>query len=139
MNPSPHVYTPGADDVEGEADRFTLYLSGPMTGYEAFNYPAFIEATAELRAWGFNVISPHELDADAGKDPDISWTATDRREAMARDVHAVAVLADGVALLPGWAASSGARAEMAVADSINLPIQTVPEWIAEAREDAPAS
>ena len=139
MTTSPDVYTPGADGLEGEAeDRFTLYVSGPMTGYPHWNYPAFIDATAALRAHGFNVISPHELDADAGKDPDASWTAADRRDAIARDVDAVARLADGVALLDGWAASFGARAEVAVATSISLPIQTVHEWIAEARTDSPA-
>lgn len=125
----------GAETLGGEADdRFTLYVSGPMTGIPHWNYPAFTDATAELRAWGFNVISPHELDADAGKDPDSSWTPQDRRDAIARDVEAVAKHADGIALLDGWAASYGARAEVAVANSISLPVQTVHEWVAEARE-----
>lgn len=131
------VYTP--ESAEADADRFTLYISGPMTGIPHWNYPAFTDAAAELRAWGFNVISPHELDQDAGKDPEASWTAADRREAIARDVEAVAKLADGVAVLDGWAASFGARAEVAVASALSLPIQTIHEWIAEAREDATAS
>ncbi|AWY05718.1 deoxycytidylate deaminase [Microbacterium phage Percival] len=139
MTDAPDVYTPGADIVEGEADRFTLYISGPMTGIKHWNYPAFTDAAAELRAWGFNVISPHELDQDAGVDPNAEWTAAMRRDAIARDVEAVAKLADGVALLDGWHHSSGARAEVAVANSLSLPIQTIHEWIAEAREDAPAS
>ncbi|AWY04867.1 deoxycytidylate deaminase [Microbacterium phage Floof] len=139
MTDAPDVYTPGADDVEGEADRFTLYVSGPMTGIAHWNYPVFTDAAAELRAWGFNVISPHELDQDAGKDPTSSWTAADRREAIARDVEAVAKRADGIAVLDGWAASFGARAEVAVASALSLPVQTIPEWIAEARKDAPAS
>ncbi|WP_336628460.1 MULTISPECIES: DUF4406 domain-containing protein [unclassified Microbacterium] len=131
--------TPDVETVEGEADRFTLYISGPMTGIPHWNYPAFIDAAAELRIWGFNVISPHELDQDAGVDPAAEWTGAMRREAIARDVEAVAKHADGVAVLDGWAASFGARAEVAVAGALQLPIQTIHEWIAEAREDAAAS
>ncbi|MDR6868736.1 hypothetical protein J2Y69_003360 [Microbacterium resistens] len=127
----------GTSDTD--ADLFTLYVSGPMTGIKDWNYPAFTDAAAELRAWGFNVISPHELDQDAGVDPNTEWTGAMRREAIARDVEAVAKLADGVAVLDGWPESSGARAEVAVATSISLPIQTIHEWVAEARKDAAAS
>lgn len=36
------------------------YLSGPMTGYPEFNYPAFKRISAELRKRGWTIESPHE-------------------------------------------------------------------------------
>lgn len=123
-------------DSQGEAKRLTLYLSGPMTGLPAFNYPAFIDATAYLRGLGYDVLSPHELDADASVDLD-NFTLADRRAALARDVAAVAQ-ADGVAVLPGWQESSGSRAELALANAIPIPARTVEEWADEARKEAAA-
>ncbi|ALX67279.1 DUF4406 domain-containing protein [Microbacterium sp. XT11] len=119
--------------ADGEATRLpiTLYVSGPMSGRPHFNYPMFKDATEALRAEGYAVISPHELDGEAGVDLD-NFTEADRRAALARDVAAV-TKADGVALLPGWHESSGARAEAALANAIPIPARPVGEWIDEAR------
>ena len=109
-----------------------IYLAGPMSGIANFNYPAFHKAAAELRAQGFEVFSPAEADIERhGADISngnasgcVKQAATEhgfnRREAMAIDLAWICREADGIALLPGWRHSSGARAEKAVAEALGL-------------------
>lgn len=94
-----------------------LYLAGPMTGKPEYNFPAFTAAAATLRKQGHEVTSPHEIDLEAGDN-----AATPLRpfiEYMRRDLPAL-LTCDGVALLPGWTASRGARLEACVAHACGL-------------------
>lgn len=43
-----------------------LYLSGPMTGYENFNFPEFFRIAEKLRKLGNKVVSPAEFDIQNG-------------------------------------------------------------------------
>lgn len=107
-----------------------VYLAGPMTGVPHFNYPAFNEAAAQLRADGHEVFNPAEHDITTfGKD--ISNPAGsaeqaaaehgfDRRAALKADLTWICEKADAIALLPGWERSSGARAECALASALGL-------------------
>lgn len=106
-----------------------VYLAGPMRGIEAFNFPTFAEATAALRRKGHTVFSPAERDLDAGFDPtgmtgneDLSEHGFDLREALGIDIGWICTHADAVAVLPGWAKSSGARAEVAAAWALGVPV-----------------
>ena len=106
-----------------------------MTGLPQFNFPAFDAASAELRAEGFDVISPAELDspehrAAAMASPDGNPTAYNSQtgetwgDLLARDVK---LIADGgiemVFVLPGWQRSRGARLETFVARALHgLPV-----------------
>ena len=100
------------------------YLAGPMRGYPRFNFDAFEATTAQLRAAGLTVISPHEMDLARGFDPDSSpFTAADYSAAMRLDVAAILTV-DLVVTLRGWALSEGACTEVAVARAIGLPILT---------------
>lgn len=96
-----------------------LYIAGPMRGYDQFNFPAFDEAAARLRSFGYEIVNPAEIDRELGFDE----TTNDLSKfeelggmaaAMHRDFGAI-LDCDGIALLPGWEHSSGARAELFVA------------------------
>jgi hypothetical protein len=103
-----------------------VYIAGPMTNYPQFNIPAFERAAKQLRAAGFEVISPVELDSEAirsealaskdgampasGKIGGETWG-----EILARDVRVIADTVDAIVVLPGWNKSRGARLEVFVA------------------------
>jgi uncharacterized protein DUF4406 len=96
----------------------TLYIAGPMTGLPEFNYPAFFEAEARLITAGYATLNP----ARHGADPAQTWA--DCMRVGIRDVTA----ADGVAVLPGWMNSTGARIEVRIAWDLGIPVQPVSEW-----------
>lgn len=89
-----------------------LYLSGPMTGIPEFNHPAFHAESARLRALGYDVINPAELNPDVSK----SW-----HDCMRRDLAAL-LTCDTLALMDGWQKSAGAHLEMHVAHRVGMEI-----------------
>lgn len=97
----------------------TLYVAGPMTGYPANNYPAFNEATHELRKVGFEVVNPAEFGANSPA----SYV-----ELLKRDLHAL-LECDGVAVIDKWWESVGARNEVQVAGLLKMPVRSIAEWI----------
>lgn len=90
-----------------------LYLSGPMSGIEEFNYPAFNKAAAILRERGHDVINPAET---AG-----GITHLDRTRFMEIDVGYV-MAADAVVVMEGWGRSKGAQLEVLLAANLGKPI-----------------
>lgn len=112
------------------------YIAGPMTGYAQFNFPAFDAAAADLRAKGYTVVSPAELDneetrAMALASPDgAPGSGSSNGETwgdfLARDLKLIADIVDGVAVLPGWEKSSGARTETFMAFVAKKPIVYYP-------------
>lgn len=94
-----------------------LYLAGPMTGLPNFNRPAFHAAAAELRAAGYEVVNPAELDeSEPITDPDGpgAW-----ERYMRRDIPHLCKC-DAVALLPGWTESQGAQLESLIANGLGM-------------------
>ncbi len=101
-----------------------LYVSGPMSNMPALNFPAFHEAAAALRAAGYTVTNPAEMDEqDAGKT--MTW-----EQYMRRDIVAL-MACDGVAHLPGWRNSRGAILETTIATNLSMPTGSVSLWLAE--------
>jgi hypothetical protein len=97
-----------------------IYLAGPMSGLTDFNYPAFNEAAASLRALGFDVENPAENAAPTCG----SWAGYMR-------LSIVQMLAcDCVVFLPGWEDSKGAQIEMSLAKEISMPRYKVGDVIA---------
>lgn len=89
-----------------------IYLSGPMTGLPEHNFPAFNAEAARLRALGYDVVNPVDINPDPGK----SW-----HECLRADLAAL-LTCDTLALLDGWQGSTGAHLEMHVAHRIAMPI-----------------
>jgi len=117
-----------------------VYIAGPMTGIPQFNIPAFDDAAADLRARGYDVVSPAELDDPvireielASPDGDlVALTAELQRrglakgtwgEFLARDVQLISDEGiEAIVVLPGWDKSKGARLETFVGRLCGLPI-----------------
>lgn len=90
-----------------------VYIAGPMSGYDDYNYPAFNKSAALLRANGFEVFNPAES---------FGGDTTLPRGAYARvDIQAV-LDSEGIVLLDGWDRSRGAVTEMRVAADLGLTI-----------------
>lgn len=101
-----------------------VYLAGPMRNYPEFNFPAFDAAAAFGRKLGWEVISPAEMDRDAGINEKETVTTDFQPDSIRvfirRDVDALvnklkAEDGDAIALLPGWQQSTGARGELSLA------------------------
>ena len=90
----------------------TIYLSGPMTGMLAFNYPAFHAEAARLRALGNKVFNPAENDLPEAA----TW-----QEHMREDLRAM-LDCDQIHLLPGFGKSKGAMLELIVAQALGMKI-----------------
>lgn len=101
-----------------------LYISGPMTGLPDFNKPAFWEAGRKLGLAGYQVWNP----------ADLGLGAETRYELALREAIKQMMNAEGVALLPRWQGSRGARIEADLAQQLAMPIRSVNEWITLAAE-----
>ena len=94
-----------------------LYLAGPMSGIPQHNFPAFDSAAAALRALGYEIVSPSELDdpeerARCLASPDGTGFGKDSwGTLLGRDVALIADSVDGIVFLPRWYESRGARLE----------------------------
>lgn len=104
------VLAPGVTLAPARANR--LYLAGPMTGFEDFNFPAFNKMAAELRARGYVVENPAEHGVVDGAD----WA-----DYMAYDLTRLG-LCGQVAVLPGWENSKGARLEVHIARELGMKV-----------------
>lgn len=93
-----------------------------MSGLPQFNYPAFIKAAELLRSWGYEIISPAELDDPTTREkalasPDGDQSAMPGQtwgDFLSRDVKIVADKVGGIILLDDWQDSRGAKLEVMV-------------------------
>ncbi|WJN74383.1 DUF4406 domain-containing protein [Burkholderia anthina] len=82
-----------------------IYIAGPMTGHPNLNFPTFHAEAARLRALGYEVINPAELNAG----PVADWL-----QCMRVDIKHL-VDCDAIAMLEGWQTSRGASLEYTIA------------------------
>lgn len=103
-----------------------IYIAGPMSGYPEFNFPAFFAAAGLWKAKGWLVFNPAAKEEEKALDPEACKVGDDKlavangfdfRQCFEWDLCRV-VEADAIYMLPGWEASSGARAEHAAAIAI---------------------
>ena len=115
-----------------------VYISGPMRGIPYWNFPAFDEAAAFLRAWDWTVVSPAEHDREVNPNcTELPEYQTGAAMADGATFHQLLgwdlmVLADpgpdsidAVALLPGWELSEGVSHELYVARALNKTVLTL--------------
>ncbi len=89
-----------------------IYVAGPMTGHPDLNFPAFHATAAALRADGWHVENPAEINADPAAD----WLVC-----MRADITRL-VTCDAIYMLPGWKQSRGARVEHTLAVGLGLDV-----------------
>lgn len=99
-----------------------VYIAGPMSGIDKFNFPAFFAVDLALREAGYATINPADND---GMD---LRTATENAgklggwaDYMRRDLPRLCQ-ADAVCVLPGWNKSRGASLEVFVAQELGMPV-----------------
>lgn len=95
-----------------------LYIAGPMTGITDLNFPAFHAAAALLRARGYEVVNPAEINVD----PKAGWDACIRK-----DIKEL-VDCDGVVMLPNWMESRGATLEHHIASSLGMRVFDIADF-----------
>lgn len=118
-----------------------VYLAGPMRGYHEFNFPVFHGAARALRARGYEVFNPAEIDENTGfktagltgTDAELEHASYDLRSAILTDLTWIARHAEGVVVLGGWEASSGANLEVGLARFLSLPVMPLSEALGVAR------
>jgi hypothetical protein len=104
-----------------------LYVAGPMTGYPDFNYPAFNAAARMLAGFGYSILNPvdaEEKNPTPGKPQEWDW--------YMRHALRMVLDADGIALLPGWEDSRGAKLEVAVAQALGMDALPLEDWVERA-------
>jgi len=98
----------------------TAYIAGPMSGIEAFNFPAFQEAARELGYMGFGLVY-HTATGTPPAPADAAPWPVYLRVALRKLLGCDAVVA-----LPGWRESKGARLEVHVALELGMPVVEYP-------------
>jgi hypothetical protein len=91
-----------------------------MTGLPDLNYPAFMKAAKALRKAGYKVVNPAELDGD---EPCSTWV-----ECLRRDLRWLTIC-QGIATLPGWKKSKGAKLEIHVGRELGMPVKSLQAFL----------
>ena len=91
-----------------------IYLTGPMSGYPNFNYPAFSRVAAVLRDCGYTVLNPAEFL--------LGWQGLPWIVYIVVDLFVLVFMGDAVARLRGWEKSRGSRIEIWVAEKLKKPV-----------------
>lgn len=94
--------------------RYSVFLSGPISGEPDFGTQAFADAATSIRALGLTVFNPREMD---GGD-----TSLPREHYMRVCLKTLVNESDSLVSLPRWSSSRGAYLERKVAEEIGLPV-----------------
>ena len=90
-----------------------VYIAGPMTGYENWNFDQFNAAEAILRERGYEVINPASFGSED------SW-----QDCLRRDFKHIMEFCDIIMTLPNWHESRGATLEVFVCSQIGMPVES---------------
>lgn len=110
-----------------------IYIAGPMSGHPKFNVPAFLEAQKDLIKQGYDAILPVDMDipserrqllasVDGSEPGPRSWATL-----LSEDLKLIGDTGvEGIAVLPGWKYSKGAKLETYFARLLGLEIVYYP-------------
>jgi len=123
------------------AKKERLYLAGPMRGRPASNFAAFDTTKKALEGMGYVIISPADLTRANGYTGAYINQTPDKPEELLSPSRCTALIqdflsicfCDGVALMPEWTESLGARAERAFAEAVGIECMLVSNWIQRKR------
>lgn len=99
-----------------------IYLAGPMAGLPDHNFPAFHAKARTLRAKGYEVYNPAELEPESYRNI-CEEEATKHhnggyRNALKQELKWICEEANAIYLLEGWEHSKGANSEFATAFAV---------------------
>lgn len=97
-----------------------VYLAGPMSGHDDFNFPAFFHAADELKAQGHEVFNPAEEDLKEWGTLEEVRKKANYRFCLRKDLNWIIDHAEAITFLPGWEKSKGVKAEKALAEALGL-------------------
>lgn len=104
------------DSIGNQATkRERIYLSGPMSGIDNFNWPLFKAVGDALREQGHLILCPTEV----GNTFDTPY-----HECLRADLKLL-LDANAIAMLPGWESSRGATLELTIAVALRYTIYEV--------------
>lgn len=89
-----------------------IYIAGPMTGIENYNFPEFNKAAEKFIALGYIVENP----ADHGVVDGAEW-----QDYLSYDISRLG-LCGVIYMLDGWKKSKGANLEFYIANTIGMKI-----------------
>lgn len=113
-----------------EMNKRRVFLSGPMTGYEKFNFPKFDELEKVLRDdYGFNVVNPAHISRKFKKEEILKHEDAFRQ--MVTEQLDAEKECNTIFLLSGWEKSSGVRAELQFALEHGIDIMLESEFFKE--------
>ena len=98
-----------------------IYIAGPMSGLPNNGYDAFDRKAKQLRDSGWDVVSPADMDRQAGLSPDREFTRLDYMQAARRDLKVLTEV-NAIYMLHGYEGSPGGCWEWARAKELGLPI-----------------
>lgn len=90
-----------------------IYISGPMSGMENLNRPAFGAAEEKILSMGHEPLNPFKIPEN--------YNENDYRICMKNDIKEL-LKCDAIYLLRGWYLSRGANCEFEVARTIGLKV-----------------
>lgn len=108
----------------GSTSSVKIFIAGPMTGIEHFNFPLFDSVAESLRKEGYQVVNPVDVCRRFKKE----HVLADKKlfDKMISQQQEAEKTCDVLLLLPGWENSKGVRLELKTAIDKDMRIV---QWV----------
>ena len=105
-----------------------IYIAGPMTGYENYNYPKFFKIESILKEKGWIVINPARITDDFGGQ-NVFLSDLNAQKTILFEQQTQLMNCNAILLLDGWQKSVGSKIELQIALKHNLDIYIESELV----------